>query len=92
VDTASAASLRQLPHVGASLALRIVANRDSLGPFGSLAGLARVRGVGCTMLQSLAPHVTFSASTRLPRGDGGSGGDVDDAPCDHRRLRLTRPP
>ena len=35
-----------LPKVGPALAHRILANRDSLGPFGSLDELRRVKGVG----------------------------------------------
>jgi competence ComEA-like helix-hairpin-helix protein len=46
VDRASADELRALPGVGASLAARIVAEREAHGPFGSLPALTRVRGVG----------------------------------------------
>jgi competence protein ComEA len=64
VDRASAAELETLPRVGPVLARRIVADRDSLGPFGSLAGLGRVKGVGDAMLRALAAHVTFSGTPR----------------------------
>jgi competence protein ComEA len=53
-----------LPRIGSALAHRIVANRDSAGPFGSLEGLKRVRGVGVGTLKLLAPLVTFSGQTR----------------------------
>ncbi|MEJ7813022.1 MAG: helix-hairpin-helix domain-containing protein, partial [Gemmatimonadaceae bacterium] len=53
-------------YVGPVLAARIVADRDSLGPFGSLEGLERVRGVGPSLARKLAPHVTFSLTPRPP--------------------------
>ena len=64
VDRASAEALDVLPRIGPALARRIVADRDSLGPFGSLAALGRVRGVGPAMLEVLGPHVTFSGTPR----------------------------
>lgn len=64
VDRAGAAELDALPRIGPVLAARIVADRDSLGPFGSLDGLQRVRGIGPAMAASLAPHVTFSGTPR----------------------------
>ncbi|MBA3673160.1 MAG: helix-hairpin-helix domain-containing protein [Gemmatimonadaceae bacterium] len=60
VDRASAAELEALPRIGRTLAARIVANRDSAGPFGSLERLGRVKGIGPAMLALLAPLVTFS--------------------------------
>ena len=81
VDVATAAELERLPRVGPALAARIVADRDSLGAFGSLGGLERVRGVGPAMLEALAPHVTFSGTPR-PR---------DDPPHLSRPVRNRRP-
>src|SRR5688572_30207528 len=49
LDTAPADSLERLPRIGPSLAKRIIADRDSLGPFGSLEGFQRVKGVGPAM-------------------------------------------
>jgi competence protein ComEA len=49
-----------LPRIGPSLAKRIVANRDSLGAFGSLDGLTRVKGIGVATRKLLQPLVTFS--------------------------------
>jgi predicted flap endonuclease-1-like 5' DNA nuclease len=69
MDVASAAEIEALPFVGAALADRIVADRDARGPFGSLDGLTRVRGVGPSIAAKLAPHVTFSLPSRL--GDAG---------------------
>jgi competence protein ComEA len=64
VNRASAADLEALPRVGPALARRIVADRDSLGPFGSLEELQRVKGIGPAMAAQLAPRVTFSQSRR----------------------------
>lgn len=64
VDVATAQELEQLPRVGAALAERIVANRDSLGAFGSLEALGTVRGIGDSMLKSLDPLVMFSGRPR----------------------------
>ncbi|HET7450458.1 MAG TPA: helix-hairpin-helix domain-containing protein [Gaiellaceae bacterium] len=65
VDVASAAELEALPRVGPALARRIVADRDSLGAFGSLGGLERVKGVGPALIGMLQGHVTFSGTPRL---------------------------
>lgn len=60
LDYAGAEELDRLPGIGPSLAARIVADRDSAGPFGSLEGLQRVRGIGPALAAKLAPLVTFS--------------------------------
>lgn len=60
VDAASAQELEALPRIGPALARRIVANRDSLGAFGSIDKLRRVKGIGPASLDRLAPLVTFS--------------------------------
>ena len=70
VDRASAEELERLPRIGPALARRIVADRDSLGPFGSLDALQRVRGIGPAMVRELAPRVTFSANPRSPPASG----------------------
>jgi competence protein ComEA len=64
LDTAPAESLERLPRIGPALAKRIIADRDSLGPFGSLDGFQRVRGVGPAMARALDPYVTFSGTPR----------------------------
>jgi competence ComEA-like helix-hairpin-helix protein len=60
VDAAPAAELARLPRVGLSLAKTIVADRETHGPFGGLAGLDRVAGVGARLLAMLEPFVMFS--------------------------------
>lgn len=61
-DRASAAELARLPRIGLALAKRIVADRESRGPFGGPDGLDRVAGVGPGLLATIGPHLAFSAS------------------------------
>ena len=64
MDTSSAELIETLNGIGPALAKRIVADRDSAGPFGSLDALRRVKGIGPALSARLAPQVTFS---RFPR-------------------------
>lgn len=64
VESASAAELERLPRIGPTLARRIVEDRAARGPFGSLDGLQRVRGVGPAMARRLQGHVTFGGAGR----------------------------
>jgi DNA uptake protein ComE-like DNA-binding protein len=64
LDTATEDAIETLPRVGPALARRIVSNRDSLGPFRSLDGLRRVKGIGPATIALLGPLVTFSRQTR----------------------------
>lgn len=64
VDRASASELEALPRIGPALARRIVEDRDARGPFGSLEGFQRVRGVGPAMAAVLSGTVTFSGTPR----------------------------
>jgi competence protein ComEA len=64
LDVADAAALEGLPRIGPVMARRIVADRDSLGPFGSLKELQRVKGVGPALARTLSPYVTFSLRPR----------------------------
>ncbi len=72
VDRAGAAELIRLPGIGPALANRIVADRQSHGAFGNIAGLRRVRGLGPSLLDRLRGHLTFGGvpaeaqSTSLP--------------------------
>ena len=60
LDRASAQEIEALPRIGPAIARRIVASRDSLGAFGSLEAVGRVRGMGPATRKRLAPLVTFS--------------------------------
>ena len=64
LDVATEQEIESLKHIGPTLAKRIVADRDSFGPFGSLEGLARVKGIGPSMVAKLDSTVTFSLFPR----------------------------
>jgi competence ComEA-like helix-hairpin-helix protein len=64
LDVATEQEIESLKHIGPSLAKRIVADRDSFGPFGSMDGLARVKGIGPSMVAKLDSAVTFSLFPR----------------------------
>jgi competence ComEA-like helix-hairpin-helix protein len=81
LDVASAAEIETLRGIGPALATRIVADRDSRGPFGSTDELQRVRGIGARLAAKIAPQVTFSLLPRHP----GTAGDGTSAPPRGRR-------
>ena len=60
LNTASEEEIARLPRIGMSLAKRIVAFRSARGPFGSLADLERVAGVGPALSQQIRDMVRFS--------------------------------
>lgn len=66
VDVASALEIEVLPRIGPALAKRIVAHRDSFGPYGSLEALGRVKGIGKATLEGLAPRIAFSGKRAAP--------------------------
>lgn len=64
LDRADSAALERLPRIGPALAARIVADRSAKGPYGSLEGFQRVRGIGPKLAKSLETLVTFSGISR----------------------------
>ena len=60
LNQASAAELTRLPGIGPVLAARIVAARDSDGPFASVDELRRVNGVGPSKLAAFRDRLTVS--------------------------------
>ena len=60
VDRADAVELTRLPRVGPALAQRMVEWRAAHGPFGGLARLDSVPGVGPKLLETLQRYVEFS--------------------------------
>ena len=60
VDRADVSEITRLPGIGPGLAQRIVAWRTEHGPFGSLARLDSVSGVGPKLLDAIRPFVSFS--------------------------------
>jgi competence protein ComEA len=69
MNIASSGQIEALPGIGPALAKRIIAHRDSTGPFADLRALCEVRGVGPALAARLRPLVTF----------GGPGSPVSDA-------------
>jgi len=57
LDRADVSEITRLPRVGPALAQRIVAWRTEHGPFGSLARLDSVPGVGAKLLDAIRPFV-----------------------------------
>ncbi len=60
VDQVDATELTRLPRVGPALAQRMVEWRAAHGPFGGLARLDSVSGVGPKLLAAIRPYVVFS--------------------------------
>lgn len=58
VNSATADQLDTLPGIGPSTAAAIVAHREANGPFGSVDGLADVRGIGPAKLDAIRALVT----------------------------------
>ncbi len=65
LDVATAEQIETLRGIGPAMAGRIVADRDSLGPFGSIKELERVRGIGPKLAAKIDSSVTFSLVPRL---------------------------
>ncbi|MEO8194729.1 MAG: helix-hairpin-helix domain-containing protein [Gemmatimonadales bacterium] len=84
MDVASADEIETLRGIGPTLARRIVADRDSLGPFGSLDQLKRVKGVGPKVAARIDSSVTFSL---LPRPSSTESSGSSDPPPGRRRPR-----
>jgi competence protein ComEA len=85
LDRAQEWEILSLPKVGPALAHRILADRDSLGPFGSIDELRRVKGVGDGVVNAITPYVTFSLQPRQSREK-----DDDGASPKHRQKRRKR--
>jgi competence ComEA-like helix-hairpin-helix protein len=62
VDRADVTDLTRLPRVGPALAQRIVAWRERHGPFGGIARLDSVSGIGPALLDAIRPYVAFSGA------------------------------
>jgi len=71
-NVASEEELDRLPGVGASIAKRIVHDREQNGPFASSEDLARVPGLGVRSVERLRPHLRVASSGfRSPAGRAG---------------------
>lgn len=66
LNSASVDELQVLPMIGPTLAQRIVTDRNTLGPFATIADLARVSGIGPRTIERIRPHVTAEHSDPQP--------------------------
>jgi len=87
MDTSSAELIETLNGIGPELARRIVADRDTAGPFGSVEALRRVKGIGPALSAKLAPQVTFSRVPRPQNAVAGQRPARREAPKQSRRVR-----
>ncbi len=60
--------LAQLPDVGETLARRIVARRESQGPFSQVDQLGGVEGIGPVTLEKLRPYLVIGVSVESAGG------------------------
>ena len=60
LNTADQAALETLPGIGEALARRILAYRETYGPFSSVDELQAVDGIGPGILARLRPYVTVA--------------------------------
>lgn len=63
INTAAAPTLTLLPRIGPALAKRIVSDREANGPFGSVADLDRVPGMGPKTIERLKGYATCGAAS-----------------------------
>ena len=65
INTATADQLALLPHVGPSIAQRIIEYREKSGAFKTANDLMLVRGIGEKSFELLEPYVSTSGTTTL---------------------------
>ena len=90
LDVATAEQIETLRYIGPAMAKRIVADRDSLGPFGSLEEFQRVKGIGPKLAARLDSSVTFSLHSRLPRTATSGSSDPPPGRRKSRRGESTK--
>ncbi|MFI5207863.1 MAG: ComEA family DNA-binding protein, partial [Gemmatimonadales bacterium] len=94
LDRADAVEIERLPRIGPQLARRIVEERTSGGPFGSLEGLGRVHGVGPAILRGLERQTMFSgvpAASRVAAGGAADSLDPQDPQAPQGQARPSKP-
>jgi competence protein ComEA len=66
LNVATASQLERLPRIGPALSGRIVAYRETHGPFRQVADLVEVRGIGEKTLARVEPYIFVEASPEAP--------------------------
>jgi len=82
LDRATVPEIARLPRVGIAMAKRIAADRAARGPFGGLAGLDRVPGIGPGLLRTLEPHVAFEGGHPASRVGAAEAPPSTDGLCE----------
>jgi competence ComEA-like helix-hairpin-helix protein len=59
VNSCNRLELEHLPGIGPTLAERIIASRESDGPFADQRDLLRVKGIGPKLLAKMSPYLAF---------------------------------
>jgi len=97
LNRATAEELGQLPGVGPVLAERIVARRESVGPYQRTSDVTAVRGIGETSYRALAGRLTVDSASGNSSGNGeeprltehGASGEEESASIDERDSAET---
>ncbi len=82
LNAADVRELSLLPAVGATLARRIVENRERVGPFRSLDDLARVHGIGDKSIAGLRDYCFVKAAPTSVPGSTATSADVEESPAE----------
>ncbi|MFZ1075512.1 MAG: helix-hairpin-helix domain-containing protein [Minisyncoccia bacterium] len=78
INTADVATLETLPHIGATLANRIIDYRTQNGPFTSITGLQKVSGIGSgSNYADIAPLITVSDAGSETSGTDNTSSSTD---------------
>ena len=64
INTATAEELETVPHIGPTLAERIIEYRQEHGPFHQVDDLLAVKGIGKALLEKIKPYLTVSGVSR----------------------------
>lgn len=88
-SSAPAVELDRLPRVGPALAARIVSHREAHGAFRTLGDLDQVTGIGPSLLDGIAPHLTLvpGPPTAAHTAAAGAGSSAE---TPRRRIDINR--
>jgi comEA protein len=69
INTADADALASLPHIGPTLAQRIIAYRQEHGPFKRIEDIREVKGIGDAIFAAIKDFITLGESTNSNEWD-----------------------